>query len=184
MKTTYLIYKQIDGVQQLVIATQSEWDAIMKENRGLPVEKRRCFMIDCIKDEGELDCMYTEISIAEYRKWNSQNTVANRKRKIGSRYPHVSLDTAVSATDFGMLHESVPSDFDLEKLATDHILMEELRAALRGWKPWAEELLDLYFSGAKRTCNSDLCEKYQTSDRTVQRWKKAFEKFVLDFLKN
>ncbi len=36
MKTTYLVYKQVDGVRQLVAATQEEWDAIMKENRGLP----------------------------------------------------------------------------------------------------------------------------------------------------
>lgn len=35
MKTTYLVYKQIDGVQRLVPATRAEWDAIMKENRGL-----------------------------------------------------------------------------------------------------------------------------------------------------
>ena len=183
MKTTYLIYKQIDGVQQLVVATQSEWDAIMKENRGLPMEKRRCFMIDCIKDEGELDCMYTEISTAEYRKWNSQNTVADRKRKIGSLYSHVSLDTEVSTAGAGTLHESVPSNFDLERLATDHILMEELRAALRKWKPWAEELLEFYFSGAKRSCTAELCKKYGLTDRAVQKRKSAFEKFVLDFLK-
>ena len=25
MKTTYLIYKQVDGVRQLVVATQEEW---------------------------------------------------------------------------------------------------------------------------------------------------------------
>ena len=143
MKTTYLIYKQVDGIRQLVVATQVEWDAIMKENRGLPMEKRRCFMIDCIKDEGELDCMYIEMSTAEYREWNSENTVANRKRKIGSLYPHVSLDTEASTTGTGTLHESVPSDFDLEELATDNILMEELKASLRKWEPWAEELLDL-----------------------------------------
>ena len=27
MKTTYLVYKQVDGVRQLVTATQEEWDA-------------------------------------------------------------------------------------------------------------------------------------------------------------
>ena len=40
MKTTYLVYKQVDGVRQLTTATQEEWDAIMKGNRGLPVEQR------------------------------------------------------------------------------------------------------------------------------------------------
>ena len=44
MKTTYLVYKQVNGVRQLAAATQEEWDAILKGNRGLPVEKRRFFM--------------------------------------------------------------------------------------------------------------------------------------------
>ena len=33
MKTTYLVYKQVNGVRQLVVATPAEWDAILKENR-------------------------------------------------------------------------------------------------------------------------------------------------------
>ena len=35
MKTTYLIYKQVNGTRQLVTATQEEWDAILKENPGI-----------------------------------------------------------------------------------------------------------------------------------------------------
>lgn len=70
MKTTYLVYKQVDGVRQLVAATQEEWDAIMKENRGLPIGQRRCFMKDCFEDGDELDCMYIETTAAEYREWN------------------------------------------------------------------------------------------------------------------
>ena len=57
MKTTYLVYKQVDGVRQLTTATQEEWDAIMKGNRGLPVEQRRLFMKDCFEDGDELDCI-------------------------------------------------------------------------------------------------------------------------------
>ncbi len=44
MKTTYLVYKQVNGVRQLVVATPAEWDAILKENRGLPAERRRYFI--------------------------------------------------------------------------------------------------------------------------------------------
>ena len=68
MKTTYLVYKQVDGVRQLTTATQEEWDAIMKGNRGLPVEQRRLFMKDCFEDGDELDCMYIETTAAEYRE--------------------------------------------------------------------------------------------------------------------
>lgn len=184
MKATYLIYKQVDGIRQLAIATQEEWDGILEKNRQLPPEMRRCFINDCIEDEDGLDCMYIEVPASEHRKWNSKNTIRQRKRKAGKRYNHQSLDTGTSDSKAGALHESVPSNFDLEELVTDQILMEELKTALRKWNPWAEELLEFYFSGAKRTCTSDLCEKYQISDRTAQRWKNAFEKFVLDFLKN
>ena len=183
MKTTYLVYKQVDGVRQLVAATQEEWDAIMKKNRGLPIGQRRCFMKDCFEDGDELDCMYIETTAAEYREWNSENTVTQRKRKVSSSYLFLSLDAGVPETGLESLHESVPSAYNLESLATDHLLIEELKTALRKWKPWAEELLELYLSGAKRSCTNSLCEKYRLSDRAIQKRKTAFEKFVLDFLK-
>lgn len=28
MKTTYLVYRQVNGVRRLVVATPAEWDAI------------------------------------------------------------------------------------------------------------------------------------------------------------
>lgn len=183
MKTTYLVYKQVDGTRQLVAATQEEWDAIMKRNRGLPMEQRRCFMKDCFPDGDELDCMYIEMATADYREWNSKNTVTQQKRKIGTLRLHLSLDAGIADTDVESLHECVPSNFDLERLAVDEVLMDELKQALKAWKPWAEELLELYLSGAKRSCTNDLCRKYKISDRTVQRRKDAFEKFILDFLK-
>lgn len=183
MKTTYLVYKQVDGIRQLIAATQEEWDAIMKRNRGLPIEQRRCFIRDCFEGGDGLDCMFIEVTAAEYREWNSKNTVTQRKRKAGAIYSLLSLDAGVPETGLESLHESVPSDFSLERLATDHLLIEELKAALRKWKPWAEELLELYLSGAKRSCTKDLCERYQVSDRAVQKRKMAFEKFVLAFLK-
>ena len=183
MKTTYLVYKQVNGVRRLVVATPAEWDAILKENRGLPAEQRRYFIKDCFADGDELDCMYIEMTAVEYREWNSKNTVAQRKRKAGSIYSVLSLDAGVPEAGLESLHESVPSAFDLEGLAADHLLIEELKTALRKWKPWAEDLLELYLSGAKRSCTNGMCERYKLSDRAVQKRKAAFEKFVLDFLK-
>lgn len=183
MKTTYLIYKQVDGVRQLTPATQEEWDAILKENRQLPLENRRRFMKDCFEDGDELDCMYIEVSTLEHRDWNNKNAVRQRKRKIGMLYTHLSMDARVSGTDVESLHESVPCDLNVESLVMDRVLMGELKQALQAWKPWAEELLELYLSGAKRSCTSSLCKKYKVSYRTIQRWKDAFEKFILDFLK-
>ena len=86
---------------------------------------------DCFEDGNELDCMYIEVTAAEYREWNSKNTVTQQKRKAGSLYLHLSLDAGVPESGIESLHESVPADFSLEQLTTDHILMEELKAALR-----------------------------------------------------
>ena len=183
MKTTYLIYKQVGGIQQLAVAAQEEWNAILKENRTLPLEQRRRFIKDCIEDGDEVDCMYIEVSASEHREWNSKNTIRQKKRKIGMRYTQLSLDAGIPDSDVESLHECVPSEFNLESLVADQVLIEELRYALRAWKPWAEELLELYMTGAKRSCTSDLCQKYQLGDRAVQKRKAAFEKFVLDFLK-
>lgn len=130
MKTTYLVYKQVDDVRQLVVATQEEWDAILKENRQLPLEKRRCFMKDCLEDGNELDCIYVEVSTSEHRDWNNKNSVRQRKRKIGMLYTHLSLDAGVPDTDIESLHESVPCDFNLERLVMDQVLMGELKQAL------------------------------------------------------
>ena len=108
MKTTYLVYKQVDGVRQLVAATQEEWDAIMKGNRGLPMGQRRCFMKDCFEDGDELDCMYIETTAAEYREWNSENTIAQRKRKVGSSYSFLSLDAGVPESDLNRYTKASP----------------------------------------------------------------------------
>ena len=126
--------------------------------------------------------MFIEVTTAEYRKWNRQNTALHQKRKAGTEYSFVSLDASNPGTELESLHESIPSGFEVEKIATDHLLMEELKAALRKWKPWAEELLDLYLSGAKRSSTAALFEKYHLSSRAVQKRKADFEKFVLGFL--
>ena len=183
MKFTYLVYKEINGVRQLAAATQEEWDTILKKNRQLPLEQRRRFIKDCIADGDEMDCMYIEAPASEHREWNSKNTIKQKKRKIGMRYTHLSLDSEVPDTEVDSLHECVPSEFNLEELVADQVLMEELKRALRAWNPWAEELMKLYMAGEKRSCTSVLCKKYQLSDRAVRKRKAAFEKFILDFLK-
>lgn len=42
MKTTYLVYKQIDGVQRLVPATRAEWDAIIVRRINHDQRKEPC----------------------------------------------------------------------------------------------------------------------------------------------
>ena len=183
MKTTYLIYKEIDGIRQLVVARPEEWDAILKANKKLPETKQRRFELNCIEEDGELDRMYIEISAEEHRAWNSKNTVSQRNRKEGAEYVHLSLDAPIQDADVDSLHDTVASDFDLEGLASDRVLIEELYQALKSWKPWASELLTIYMSGGKRSCTSLLCEKYGLKERAVRYRKEQFEEFVTKFLK-
>ena len=155
MKTTYLVYRQVNGVRRLVVATPAEWDAILKENRGLPAERRRYFIKDCFADGDELDCMYIEMTAVEYREWNSKNTVAQRKRKAGSIYSVLSLDAGVPEAGLESLHESVPSAFDLEGLATDHLLIEELKTDCVNGSP------------GQRTCWNSICLVRNAPAQTV-----------------
>lgn len=183
MKTTYLIYKQVDGTRQLVVATQEEWDAILKRNKGLPPEKRRFFIKDCFNDGSELDCMYIEASRDDYRKWHNNIRTAQRNMKSAAMNPSLSLDAEIPSSDVSSLHECVDSGLNLEEVAVNRILFEELKVALKAWKPWALELLSLYMEGRGRTCTMELCEKYHVTDRAIQKRKIAFEKFVENFLK-
>ena len=121
----------------------------------------------------------TEFRAASWEASSTGKSITGRAIVFGQR----TVLYSDPETGLESLHESIPSAFNLEGLATDNLLIEELKAALRKWKPWAEELLELYLSGAKRSCTSGLCEKYKLSDRAVQKRKAAFEKFVLDFLK-
>ena len=183
MKNTYLIYKQVDGTRQLVKATQDEWTAILKANKKLPPNQRRRFEMDCCEDGEGFDRMYIEVLPAEHSEWNSKHTMAERNRKEGNLYAHLSLDAPVQDTEVESLHEAISCGFDLEAVAIDRVLMEELETALKSWKPWANELLKLYLEGKGRSCTISLSEKYHITDRAIQKRKTAFEKFVVDFLK-
>ena len=53
MKTTYLIYKDINAAEkELRVASKQEWDEILKNNRGLSIERRRHFIRDIYGRKG------------------------------------------------------------------------------------------------------------------------------------
>ena len=92
-RTTYLINKpQPDGSILLEAATLEEWDAILKYNQGLPVQQRRCFILDVIEDSSDIDLMYIEVTPEEYRKWHSRWVISERNRE-NKRSMNTSLST-------------------------------------------------------------------------------------------
>lgn len=182
-KTQYLLLKkQPDGSVRLEAVTQSEWNETLSANRLVSSDQRRHFIVDCIEDGNDLDCMYIEVSPQEHRSWNIGNTMRQKNRKHGQDYTFLPIDASIRG-DLATIQDSLVSDCDLERLATDNVLMDELRKALKAWKPWAEELLDLYISGEKHACTPYLCRKHKLGRSSIQKQKSQFEKFILDFLK-
>ena len=149
----------------------------------MPEEKQRRFELNCIDEEGELDRIYIEITTEEHRDWNSKNTVKQRKRKMETEFIQLSLDAPVLDSEVDSMHDTVASSFNLEALASDHVLIDELYKALQAWKPWAPEFLKIYLDGKGRSCTSILCKKYGLKERAVRYRKEQFKMFVKKFLK-
>ena len=70
------------------------------------------------------------------------------------------------------------SEEQVEVLACDQILLDELHEALTLWKPWANDLLDMYLQGKKRTCTRTLAERYGVSPQVVRKYKRQFEEYI------
>ena len=99
-RTTILIYKDItDPKKGLREATQGEWSAILRGNKGLPMRERRCFMEDSFEDCGVIDRMFIEVSYEEYCCWNRENTLSYRNRKAGENFGILSLDISTKNSE-------------------------------------------------------------------------------------
>lgn len=173
MKTTYLINKrQPDGTLALETATYVEWLSIVSMNKQIPSDQRRYFIRDYIADGDELDCMIIETSVKEYRTWNREHMAATRNRLAGKKFQHLSLDAKLFDTDeVESFQDILTVDGPEEELLCNGLLIQDLRAALAHWKPWANDLLDLYLQGQKRQCTAVLAGKYGVSQQTARKYK-------------
>ena len=185
MKVTYLVReKHEDGSVSLEVASREEWVQIRERNKTVPPEEARKFILDCIEDDGDLDMMYIEVSLPEFNKWKSEYKARERNRKQGALFLHLSMDEEITGSEVTSLHECIPDErSNVERVALDDVLFDELRCALRAWKPWAEEMLDLYLAGEKKSSNAFLQEKHGRKERALEYRKEAFEKFVKKFLR-
>lgn len=182
MKTTFLIYKDINAEKkELKVATHDEWDAILKANKGLPMNERRLFIKDCIDDDNGRDCMFIETSLDEYRKWHSNQEYSNQKKKINDAYITISIDDPVQ--DTCDLIEAVSNGIDYEALIIDKMRLQELRVKLSNWKKWADDMLDFYLSGGLNMRTDALCKYFGLSERAIRDRKRVFEEKIIEFLK-
>jgi len=184
-KTQYLIRKeQEDGSVGLVAATREEWNSIKEENKNLPKESRRYFILDCIQENDDLDLMYIEVPLQEYRVWRKNAKANERNRKAASKYDFLSMDAEIQEADVTSLHECIADpSASVEATAITNTLVSELRSKLRQWKPWAEEMLDLYLAGNRRSCTKSLAQKHDVSEQIIRERKREFEQFSRNFIK-
>ena len=180
MKTTYLLNKTLpDGSVCLAVATVAEWREVARANRGLPPERRRYFITDYIKDGTELDCMVIEVPMEVYRAWHRDHMASVRNQARGKRFQHLSFETMAfqkkRASEDGVSY--VPDD-QVENLVCDKAILLELRKELAAWKPWGNDLLDLYLLGQKRVCTKILTRKYGVSPQTARKYRRQFEEYI------
>lgn len=184
MKTTYLLNKkQPDGSICLSLSTAEEWRIAVAANKKLPAEQRRYFIFDYIPERDTVDRMVIETSLDDYRKWHREHMSAERNREEGKKYQILSLDAIVMTGESpSILEDFILSEEQEEDSVCDQALMRNLRTKLSGWRPWANDMLDLYLQGKMRTCTPLLAKKYGVSLQTVRKYKRQFETFVKSFL--
>lgn len=184
-KTTYLVRETNEnGSYRLVQTTSREWKRIVDTNKGLPIDEKRHFIIDCIPEEGYIDRLVMETDYEEYRKWHKEYIASKRNNEEAKNYSFVSFDTPITGNDGQAmrLEDVIPDEQDVSREAECHILFDSLKEALRKWRPWAMDLLDFYLCGKTKCCTQYMMEKYQVSAQAVRKYKRQFETFVREFL--
>ena len=184
MKRTFLVRSNpMDQKSKLVEVSGAEWYAITQKSNELLDDQKRYFIKDIIPDGDDLDVMQIEVSKKEYTAWRTQEKAKERNGQLVPEFEILSLDAEVKDAEVTSRHECVGDDrVCVEETAIDTILLTELRLALRRWKPWAEEMLQFYLNGEKRSCTGFIATKYQVSHQRVREYKRSFESFTKKFL--
>lgn len=183
MKTTYLINKkQEDGNVRLAVATSSEWLSVVKQNRQLPTDQQRYFIVDYIADINELDRMVIEVPMDTYRDWHKEHMARSRNRSLGRSFQHLSLDAITTGAE-GEVHleDVVSTGEQVEDTVCNRLLLDSLQEELTRWKPWANDMLELYLQGEQRTCAAVLSRKLGVSPQVIRKYKRQFKEFCKKF---
>lgn len=181
-RTTILIYKDSnDPKKGLKEATQEEWSAILKSNKGLPMCERRCFIEDSFEDCGVIDRMFIEVTYKAYMEWHREDSLRYANGKFKGESQTLSLDCPLIGHDGEILMDTIADGLNLEESIVSEMLLDKLREQLANWKPWALELLDYYLDGKKKSCAKILGEKYGISAMAMSKRKKMFDAFLKKF---
>lgn len=162
------------------VAFKEEWDQILNSNRGKPIKERRLFTRDRIVEGDNIDDLYVESSLMEYKKWLNKEKDKKEIRECAKDFSFFSLDIPssrdISETEQVANHETIIDVAEID------ILLDQIMQALEMWKPWASELLKLRMSEHRNQAASILSRKYDVSLRQYQRRIRQMEAFVRHFL--
>ena len=184
MKKTYLVKQRTaDGQDRLVSVPYKEWKSLLEQNQRLPPLDKHYFIVDRIVDMDELDIMYIEVTLEEYRQWNQKRMAAVRRHDTHHHMRTYSLDAPLGGQEGApCLGHTIASTYQMEDQVCDLVLMWELRNMLKTQAPWYVELLDAYLKGEKRACTESLARKYGVSTQTARKYKRQFEELIKKFL--
>ena len=182
IKNTYLARENaVSPDSPLVEISASEWHRIVEENKNLPLKQRRFFIVSTIQDGDYIDRMFMECSYEEFRAWNVEKTMSDCNRKAEADAMIYSLDAEPEKGNFSFLMEALTDNGSMEESVHQQASLENLRAAVKAWEPWAYDLFLCYEAGQKRTCTQRLAEKYGISEQAMRKRKKLFEEFCKNF---
>ena len=171
MKTTYLVNdRQPDGHVALVETTAERWREIVKENKLLPKEERRYFVVDIINEPGVFDSMIIEVPYEEYLAWDAERNRTTRNRSFKKQFQHFSADVGSADT--------ILSQCAYEETTMSEMSICELCSALANWHPWGLDFLKLYLKGQKGMSTAVVAQKYGVSQRQARSYRAQFEKFI------
>ena len=183
IKNTYLAKADAySPTSPLVEITASEWHSIVEENKSLPMERRRFFIVSTIQEGNLIDRMYIETSYEEYSAWHIDKTMGDCNRRAEADAKIYSLDADPENGNFSFLMEALTDNGSMEEAVHQQASLESLRAAVKEWEPWAYDLFLCYEAGQKRTCTQRLAEKYGISEQAMRKRKKRFEEFCKNFI--
>ncbi len=184
-KITYMVAEeQNNGGRHLVVVPHAEWISVVKANKGLPEDQKRCFIRDVIIENDKIDLMVYEAPRARYLKWHRAQEEArsnwNTVKKNNIQF--LSIEALAYDEDRwdNFLNRIMPDDM-MADMVIDQMDVELLRTALDIWKPWANDLLDCYMNEEARSCTNRFSQKYGVSPQTVRKYKRQLKVFVKNF---
>ena len=177
MKSRFLVRENPELEESPLISVScSEWREIVRQN------PTRYFIKDEIYD-GKPDRIYIEVSREYYLEHRKETNKKIYLKRTAPHYGSLSLDARILDGTVVSLHEVVSSGYCLEEEAISAAMMEFIRKQLVDWKPWAGDMLDIYFELEPKYGFEYFSSIHHVKKRTYYKYRTQFEEKIKKILK-